>query len=280
MANWDNIGSEGNVEDRRGVGGGTMFAGAGGVLAILLTLGLNYFAGIQVSPQTVEQILSQVQSFQSTQADQSSQPVEFQGDDSYEVFTKKVLGSSDAVWTQIFRDNDDTYSPPRLVLFRGVTQSACGVASSAVGPHYCPLDQTIYLDETFFEELKNRFGGSTSDVAQAYVIAHEVGHHVQNQQGSFDTVSAQTQEGAIAIELQADCYAGVWAFSQAKNSIFNDNEVKDALSAAAAVGDDNIQERTEGRVNPENWTHGSSEQRVNAFTVGYKTGDPSKCIEL
>ena len=162
------------------------------------------------------------------------------------------------------------------MLFRGATRSQCGVASSQVGPHYCPIDQTIYLDETFFDELRQRFGGSSGEVAQAYVIAHEVGHHVQNQLGVL-AENQNSQKGSIAIELQADCYAGVWAYSQARNGVFENGEIQQAMSAAEAVGDDNIQEKTEGRVTPENWTHGSSEQRVNAFTAGYETGNPGQC---
>ena len=279
MANWNSVESMGDVEDRRGVGSGIAFAGGGGIIAILLTLGLNYL-GLQVSQSTVEQVVTQIQSMQSQTVDKTDQPVEFRGDDSYEVFTRKVLGSTDGLWQSAFSESNLAYKKPKLVLFRGVTQSACGVASAAVGPHYCPYDRTIYLDETFFDELQQRFGGSTGEVAQAYVIAHEVGHHVQNQLGVFDSSSAKTQKGAIAIELQADCYAGVWAYSQSKNNVIQPGEIDQALSAAAAVGDDNIQERTEGRVNPENWTHGSSEQRVNAFQTGYSSGDPASCRNL
>lgn len=279
MARWDNIPGMGNVEDRRGIGAGTLFAGGGGIIALLLTLGLNYL-GLQVPQATVEEILAQVQSLQSTHVDQSEQPAEFRGEDDYEVFAGKVLSSSDTMWSNAFQANSQTYEKPRLVLFRNVTQSGCGVASSQVGPHYCPRDNTIYLDETFFDELRKRFGADTGEVAQAYVIAHEVGHHVQNQLGALNSSAQSSQEGAIALELQADCYAGVWAHSQAKNNIFEGDEIQQALSAAAAVGDDNIQERTEGRVTPENWTHGSSEQRVSAFTKGYDTGDPAQCKEL
>lgn len=274
MARWDNITRRGNVEDRRGLGG-PAFAG-GGIATLLITLALGYF-GLQVSPSTVDQVIGQIQSLQSTKVNESEQPVEFRGDDDYEVFTSKVLGSSNAVWADVFKRNNQTYEEPRLVLFRGVTRSSCGVASSQVGPHYCPNDSTIYLDETFFDELKRRFGGSSGEVAQAYVIAHEVGHHVQNQLGALTSGSQSSREGSIALELQADCYAGIWAFSQAKNNVFEGNEINQAMDAAAAVGDDNIQETVEGRVTPENWTHGSSEQRVNAFTTGYKTGDPAQC---
>lgn len=273
MARWDSITNRGNVEDRRGLGG-PAFAG-GGIVTLLIVLALNYF-GILVSPSTVDQVIGQIQSLQSTQVNESEQPVEFRGDDDYEVFTSKVLGSSNALWADVFSRNNQTYEEPRLVLFRDVTRSSCGVASSQVGPHYCPNDSTIYLDETFFDELTKRFGGSSGEVAQAYVIAHEVGHHVQSQLGAL-AAGQGSREGSIAVELQADCYAGVWAYSQAKNNVFEDNEISQAMDAAAAVGDDNIQEKVEGRVTPEDWTHGSSEQRVAAFTTGYRTGDPAQC---
>lgn len=279
MANWDDITSEGTVEDRRGMRPTIAFAGTGGLVALLLTLGLNYL-GLNVSPETVDSVLSTVQSLNTGKADQVSQPAEFQGADSYEVFTKKVLGSTDEVWTGVFERSGRTYTKPRLVLFRQATQSACGVATTQVGPHFCPEDDTIYLDETFFDELHRRFGSDTGEVAQAYVIAHEVGHNVQKQLGVFDGGPSTSPAESVAIELQADCYAGVWAYTQAKNGRFENGEINQALSAAAAVGDDNIQ-KTEGmRINPETWTHGSSADRVNAFTVGYTTGQPSKCTNL
>lgn len=276
MADWDKIIGNGNIEDRRGMGGPALLAGGGGLVAILLTIGLN-FLGLNVSPSVVQDILNSTQVISGSQADQSQQPEEFRGDDSYEVFTRKVLGSTDEVWTSVFAQNQLTYEKPTLVLFRSATQSGCGYATSEVGPHYCPADSTIYLDETFFGELRDRFGADTGDVAQAYVIAHEVGHHVQNQLGAFNTSAAGTQEGSIALELQADCYAGVWAYTQSKNNVIKAGEIDQALSAAAAVGDDRIQQATQGRVTPENWTHGSSEQRVNAFTTGFTTGQPGKC---
>lgn len=274
MARWDQITGRGNVEDRRGLGG-PMFAG-GGILAVVVVLALNYF-GISVPQSTVENIIGQIKTLQSTQVDESKQPVEFRGEDDYEVFASKVLGSSDELWRSVFLKNGADYQKPRLVLFRDATRSACGVASSQVGPHYCPYDSTIYLDERFFDELKQRFGGSSDEVAQAYVIAHEVGHHVQNQLGVLTSDTQNSREGSIALELQADCYAGIWAYSQAKNHVFESGEINQAMSAASAVGDDNIQETIEGRVTPENWTHGSSEQRVKAFTTGYTTGDPAQC---
>ncbi len=276
MANWDQITSVGEVDDRRGTTTGLAFAGGGGIVALLLTLGLNYL-GLNVSPDTVSSVLDTISSSSATQ---QAQPAEFQGQDSYEVFASKVLGSTNDVWTDVFKQSGRTYQTPRLVLYRSYIQTGCGAASSAVGPFFCPNDTSIYLDETFFDELKSRFGGSNSDVAQAYVIAHEVGHNVQNQLGVFDQASAESQYGSIETELQADCYAGVWAYAVNKNGIFVDGEINQALSAASAVGDDNIQKSIEGRVSPESWTHGSSEQRVNAFTIGFRSGQPGRCVSL
>jgi predicted metalloprotease len=171
-----------------------------------------------------------------------------------------------------------------LVLFRTATNSACGTATSQIGPHYCPLDSTIYLDETFFDELTNRLGATGGDVAEAYVIAHEVGHHVQNELGIMNRVQTQQQalpsqanELSVQLELQADCFAGLWAHSIRDIGVFETNEIREAMDAAAAVGDDRIQERTQGYVNPENWTHGSSDQRVEWFNKGYQTGELSAC---
>lgn len=279
MANWDDINASGDVEDRRGTGPVVALAGGGGLIALLITIGLN-FLGLNVPQSTVQDILSTFQTLNQGAAQQAEQPAEFRGEDRYEVFTTKVLGSTNEVWNDVFARNNLTYQQPRLVLFRQATQSGCGVATTAVGPHFCPEDGTIYLDETFFDELKSRFGGDTGEVAQAYVIAHEVGHNVQSQLGVFNSPDAQTQQGMVALELQADCYAGVWAYAQARNGIFENGEINQALSAAAAVGDDHVQRTETGTTNPETWTHGSSEQRVSAFTRGYQTGQPSRCVSL
>lgn len=279
MADWDRIGSSGDVEDRRGFGPMAGLAGGGGLIAILITLGLN-FLGLNIPQSTIQDVLNTVQSFNDSSVSQTEQPAEFRGEDDYEVFTQKVLGSTNEVWRGIFASNSLSYRQPRLVLFRQATSSGCGVATSQAGPHYCPQDSTIYLDETFFDELRSRFGADTGQVAQAYVIAHEVGHDVQNQLGAFNSQAASTQQGMIELELQADCYAGVWAYAQAKNGVFEAGEINQALSAAAAVGDDHVQRTQTGTTNPETWTHGSSEQRVRAFTIGYDTGKPSQCVDL
>ncbi len=270
MALWDKLGSVGNVEDRRGLGAGAIGGGLG-IAGVVITLALNYF-GIAVDPSLVTNTLNQLTGGDASQQT-GVQPEEFRGQDDYEKFAATVLGSTNDTWRDIFSQNGETYQEPKLVLFRGGTQSACGGAVSQVGPHYCPADSTIYLDETFFEELK-ALGGSSEDVAQAYVIAHEVGHHVQNISGQL---ASGTNEESVATELQADCYAGIWAYSVKRLGVFEENEIQEALDAAAAVGDDRIQKQTGQRVNPESWTHGSSEQRVAAFKAGYANGSVSSC---
>lgn len=232
----------------------------------------------------MDQVIGQLEDAQAPQS--QAQPEEFQGADDYEVFVSTVLGSTDDTWTAIFADAGLDYVVPDLVLFRDAANSGCGSATSAVGPHYCPLDETIYIDETFFDELVARFGAEGGDVAEAYVIAHEVGHHVQNRLGVMEQVqsaqrSAGSQEEAnelsVGLELQADCFAGIWAHSLRDAGIFLPGEIQEAMDAAAAVGDDRIQERVQGQVNPESWTHGSSEQRVEWFTRGFESGDPGSC---
>lgn len=194
--------------------------------------------------------------------------------------------SVDAVWQQLLKG----YTRPRVQLFSGQTDTGCGPATSDVGPFYCPVDQTAYFDTDFFEVLKTQFGSSGGPFAQEYVVAHEFGHHVQDLQGTLGRAQ-QGAQGAtgngVRTELQADCYAGVWAHYAAITKQegtdvpflepLSDKDIADALSAASAVGDDRIQKEATGRVNPESWTHGSSEQRQHWFTVGYQTGDPNKC---
>jgi predicted metalloprotease len=280
MALWDKIGSSGDVEDRRGMGsGGIAITSIGGFILFLAFAFLG--GGTGQNGSVLEQILGQVAEQQPTT---TSQPTEFQGADQYETFTKKVLGSNNDTWQAILAVQGVEYTPPKLVLFRDLTQSACGAASSAVGPHYCPYDQTIYMDETFFDELQRRFGGSSGDVAQAYVISHEVGHHVQNQLGTMEQVTQAQQDNpdqanalSEALELQADCYAGIWMHSLSAEGILQSGEIKQALSAAAAVGDDHIQKTETGTTNPETWTHGSSAQRTQWFTTGYNTGKLTSC---
>lgn len=280
MARWNRLRTRGNVEDRRGLRGTGMAVGGLGGIGLIVVLLFALLGGGSGLDQVMDQLAPQ------TAAQQGTQPAEFQGEDDYEVFASTVLGSTDVTWEDIFIASELTYPLPRLVLFRGSTESGCGVATSSVGPHYCPTDETIYLDETFFDELVTRFGSEGGDVAEAYVIAHEVGHHVQNVLGVMDQVQnaqrqAESQQEvndlSVRLELQADCFAGVWANSISDQGVFLPGEIEEALDAAAAVGDDRIQQRVEGQISPENWTHGSSAQRVDWFTTGFETGDPTSC---
>jgi predicted metalloprotease len=183
-----------------------------------------------------------------------------------------VVNSVQKYWTGAFEQG--SYQPARTVLFSGVVQTACGAADSSVGPFYCPADRKVYLDLSFFKDLQSRFGAKGGPFAQAYVIGHEYGHHVQNLLGT-------PRRDSVRLELQADCFAGVWAENAVRTGFytrpFTETDIKEALDAAAAVGDDRIQERTRGRVDPEAFTHGSSAQRVQWFNVGYRSGDPATC---
>lgn len=274
MALWDKLGGGGDIEDRRGANA----IGIGsGLIATVVALGLGYF-GINADPALIEQLLTA-----SGLTPQTEQPAAFKGVDSYETFASNVIGSTDRYWKAELAGSVD-YPTPKLVLFRDATQSGCGVATSEVGPHYCPADQRIYLDETFFDVLAERFGGNKGDVAQAYVMAHEVGHHVQNVTGTMERVQSDPAYQAtgsnslsVRLELQADCYAGAWANSIRNQHVFeSESEIQEAIDAAAAVGDDRIQSTT-GPVNPETWTHGSSQQRVDSFNRGWSSGDSSAC---
>lgn len=269
MADWGKIFSRGNVEDRRGAGA----AVGGGIGAVVVIAGIVFtlLSGGQVN-------LNDLLSLVPAESQSNLTTSDFEGADQYEVFASTVLGSTNEYWNVQFNALNKEYTQPSLVLFRTATQSGCGVATSDVGPHYCPADQTIYIDETFFVELQQRFQAKGGDVAEAYVIAHEVGHHVQNLDGSLQAAQQNgTQASAIAIELQADCYAGAWANSIAPLGVFEPNEITEAIDAAAAVGDDRIQQSVNGQVSPETWTHGSSADRVKWFTTGFESGDPAVC---
>ncbi len=272
MAKWENILSRGKVVDRRG---SRMALGGGfGVTGVVVVLLLNLLSGGKIDMGSV---LNEFNALQ-VPSQQSTTAAEFEGADSYEVFASTVLGSTTDAWSSVFSQGNLTYQEPTLVLFRDATQSGCGVATSDIGPHYCPLDETIYLDETFFNELTNRFGAEGGDVAQAYVIAHEVGHHVQHLLGIMEQVQdRQSNELSIKLELQADCFGGLWAYSIRDKGVFEPGEIREALDAAAAVGDDRIQKAVTGQVNPETWTHGSSDDRVAWFNRGFETGSVASC---
>ncbi|HEX9942025.1 MAG TPA: neutral zinc metallopeptidase [Thermoanaerobaculia bacterium] len=198
-------------------------------------------------------------------------------------FVSVVLDDAQDTWTQIFAQSGETYTRAKLVLFTDAVRSGCGFAETAMGPFYCPADQKVYIDLGFYRELRERFG-APGDFAQAYVIAHEIGHHVQNLLGLSDRVRQAQQQNpgsanelSVRLELQADCYAGIWAHSTQQRNILEAGDVDEALGAAAAVGDDRIQRQTRGEVTPETWTHGSAEQRAHWFKTGYQTGDVQRC---
>ncbi len=274
----------GRVIDRRGGGGGgllKMGAGGGGIV-LLIALALMFFGGGDSGMGDLIDVLAPAtQTEQEAPLDPAQDPdrdlVGFLGD---------VLADSQAMWAEIFAESDLQYQPTDLVIFSGATQSGCGGAYAQVGPHYCPPDQNIYMDLDFLEKLQQQFGAA-GDTAQAYIVAHEVAHHIQNQLGVLEEVMQVQQsdpergrEAQIDLELQADCFAGVWLSTLRTGesaAVLQEGDLQEALNAAAAVGDDNIQETTTGRVNPENWTHGSSEQRYEWLKRGFDSGDPSSC---
>lgn len=267
-----------NVEDRRGRGGPGAVVG-GGIGMFLLALVVTLLGG---DPSL---ILDQV----TTGSDPYNNPAQVApappADDETAKFVSVILGYTEDTWSQIFRESGSQYINPKLVLFSGVVQSDCGTAESAMGPFYCPLDQKIYIDTSFFQDMESDLG-APGDFAQAYVIAHEVGHHVQNLLGISGQVQetrqrvdeAQGNQLSVRLELQADCFAGVWGNrTQQAQNILEQGDVEEALGAATAIGDDRLQKRARGYVVPDSFTHGSSAQRVRWFTQGIKTGDPNEC---
>ena len=269
---WQGRRQSDNVEDRRGISGGKVAVG-GGIIGIVILL-LNVFGG--ETGQTIGNVLEQVQGGQ--QQTETAAPLSKE-DEEMGNFVRVILADNEDIWGKIFAENGMTYKNPKLVLFRGSVNTACGGASSASGPFYCPGDQKVYMDLGFFEELKNKFGAQGGDFAIAYVIAHEIGHHVQTLLGTSAKMH-QAQQGkseaeanklSVALELQADFYAGVWAHDN--QQYIEAGDIEEALSAANAVGDDAIQSKMQGHVVPDSFTHGTSEQRMYWFKKGFKTGD-------
>lgn len=256
-----------NVEDRRGMAGRPLMLG-GGVLGVVIALVLALVFGLNPSSLTTQGTTA------STVAGQAD-PL---GD-----FVKVVLADTEDFWTAQFQELGKTYQAPALVLFTGYVQTASGTASSATGPFYSSADENIYIDLSFYEELKSRFGAG-GDAAQAYVIAHEVGHHVQNLLGTLGQVDSLRQrvgeveanQLSVRLELQADFYAGLVAYYQGENKWLEAGDIQEALNAANAIGDDRLQQQAQGRVVPDSFTHGTSEQRVRWFKLGYETGDITK----
>jgi uncharacterized protein len=265
---WQGRRESGNVEDRRGIGGGGIALG-GGVLGVIVFI-VKFFLGGDTSntqlplPNQNQPISAEEKAAQDEQAK----------------FVRVVLAETEDVWHKLMEQAGRTYTEPTLVLFTGSTESACGYASSATGPFYCPGDQKLYIDLSFYQELKNRFG-APGDFAMAYVIAHEVGHHIQKLLGisdKIDRLRQQLSEGefnkySVRLELQADYFAGVWAHYEQGRGILEKGDIEEALNAANAIGDDRLQKESQGYVVPESFTHGTSAQRMYWFKKGYETGD-------
>lgn len=271
---WSGRRQSDNMEDRRGMSGGKLVAG-GGVIGVIILL-INMFMGGDNSA-VINDITNQIQ-----QGSQSENTELSARDKQMGEFVATVLADTEDVWTKVFSENGMTYEKPKLVLFRDAVQTACGGASSASGPFYCPSDQKVYMDLAFFDELQSRFGAKGGDFAIAYVIAHEVGHHVQTLVGTSAKVrqlqsDASEKEAnylSVCLELQADFYAGVWThYNEKMNNILEEGDIDEALSAANAVGDDAIQKRAQGYIVPDSFTHGTSEQRMYWFKKGFQSGD-------
>lgn len=267
-----------NVEDQRGIPVSGPVIG-GGIGTILLAVVVTLLGGdpsilFQQGPAPVDR--------PAAQAPRSGQAP---GQDEMKEFVSAVLADTEDTWSEVFRQNGATYVEPKLVLFSGAVQSACGNARSAVGPFYCPRDQKVYIDLSFYRDLRNRFN-APGDFAQAYVIAHEVGHHVQNLLGisskvqSLQARSSRTEANQLSVrlELQADCFAGIWANrAQRSRQILEQGDLEEALNAASSIGDDRLQEQARGYAVPESFTHGSSEQRARWFKRGFETGNLDQC---
>lgn len=275
---WEEGDESGNVEDRRGFGPVASIGGLG-VGGVVLAL-IGYFV-FGVSPQaTLKAVNGASPAGQEQPTGVRGSPTDQEGR-----FVDVIATSVDQVWTQIFRQNGQTYRPPAAeVLYTQSTETGCGLGQSAMGPFYCPQDRKVYLDLAFWQELDERFGAS-GEAARAYVIAHEMGHHVQNLLGQADEArqlgARGAASGSVRLELQADCYAGVWAAHASEVSggkvALDPKDIEDGLRAAAAVGDDTLQEETTGRVAPDSFTHGTSAQRMRWFRAGVTSGDPSAC---
>jgi uncharacterized protein len=305
---WEDLPESGNVEDRRDEGGGGfgggfgrgggMPMGAGGLsIGTVVVLGLVGWA-LGIDPSLLiggAEILSGGDQPRVQQPSRPRQKGATPQDESGR-FVSRVLGSTEAVWKDVFAKDGKTYHPPILVMYREATNARCGRAQAAMGPFYCPNDQKVYLDTSFFDEIESRFrgcSGRSCRFAQAYVIAHEVGHHVQDELGVLPRAqSAQQAAGSraaanhiqVQVELQADCFAGVWAkrendsrLAQGREALLEDGDIEAALRTASAIGDDTLQKKAQGRVVPDSFTHGSAEQRQRWFSNGFKSGQVGSC---
>jgi predicted metalloprotease len=279
---WEGGRESDNVNDQRGAGGGGMRLGAGrlGIGGVAVVVVLSLLMG--KDPIQMLGLLGQMDGGAPAQTEQQAAPQ----DDHDSKFVRVILGSTEDVWTAQFNAADRSYQPPKLVMFSGSVQTACGGATAASGPFYCPGDQQVYLDTSFFDEMKSRLGGG-GDFANAYVIAHEVGHHLQTLLGYSKNLDAARAHGesvegddgpSVRLELQADCFAGVWAHdAQTKMNWLEAGDIEQALSTATAIGDDRLQKQSQGTVVPDSFTHGTSAQRVKWFKTGFENGSVAKC---
>ena len=281
---WRSARRSSNVEDRRGMGpggGGGMKLGLGGV-AIVVVIGLL----MGKNPMELLGLLAEVQQQAPAGPADTGAPTAPPVDDEASQFVASILGETEDVWSAIFQASGQQYPPAQLVLFSGSVNSACGGATAAVGPFYCPGDRKVYIDLSFFQQMRDRLGGG-GDFAEAYVIAHEVGHHIQTLTGVSAKVNEIRQRGGnvegaegplVRQELQADCYAGLWAFhAQQRHAWLEPGDLEEALSTATAIGDDTLQRQGQGQVVPDSFTHGSAQQRVRWFRIGFESGDYRKC---
>ncbi len=278
---WNGQRESPNIEDRRGMGAARSGAGLG-LGGLVLVLAVSYLTG--TNPLTLLNLLNGVHEITVPQEPDRSLPTGAPRDELGR-FAAIVLADTEDTWRALLPRMGRNYEDPRLVLFTGAVRSACGTASSAVGPFYCPVDHKVYLDLSFFRELAQRLG-APGDFAQAYVIAHEIGHHVQNLIGIADKVTRLQQRSptaernalSVRMELQADCFAGVWGYhAKRKRNLIEPGDFEEGLQAAAAIGDDRLQKMGQGQVQPESWTHGSSEQRMTWLRRGLESGDPGAC---
>lgn len=277
---WEGQRESENVEDRRGMGPARIRGAGGlGLGGIVLVLAVSYFTG--TNPLTILNMLNGVQSMTQSSDSTENGPTG-PPSDQLGKFASIVLADTETTWKQLLGPR---YEEPRLVLFTGAVHSACGTTSSAVGPFYCPGDHKVYLDLTFFNEMARRLG-APGDFAQAYVIAHEVGHHVQNLAGVAAKITKLQHQGSekeanalsVRMELQADCFAGVWDYhANRERNLIEPGDFEEGLKAAAAIGDDRLQKMGQGYVQPERWTHGSSAQRMTWLRRGLENGDPDAC---
>jgi len=286
---WGDFRRSENVEDQTDMpaaGGGFSLGGmrlGGGAIIIAVIVGMLF----GINPLEMLGLLSggpSVQAPAPAAPEPGYGPQRSTPDDPQKDFVAAILGDTEDVWSQAFRAMGSRYDPPKLVLFRGSVQSSCGLASAAVGPFYCPADRRVFLDTNFFDDLSRRFG-APGDFARAYVIAHEVGHHVQNLTGVMAKFDQQAQRAddrtrnalSVRLELQADCYAGVWGYSAKQRGVLDTSDIEAGMRAAGAVGDDRLQRRSQGYVVPESFTHGSAEQRTRWFRTGLESGDVRRC---